>query len=369
MLVPHVQPQTDLSKSAHTPALRVASWNPNTLGKEDSLTWLFGSLHGHSPNIICFQETLLTAETAQYFTMKDFQIFHTPAASRTPSKGQARGLLTAVSLDLIAEPTTRTKLLDMGPDTEILTVKIKTVGGWYTINNVYIHQKANPTNLILNSPTQKCLTVGDFNSRHQEWEPLSRAPTSSPGMGNKLHTLIQTNPNVILVNTPRTPTTVDNTTLSLSLVSPDIAPASSWEVLLNCSSHPHFATLTAIQLEPLKTALPFSSRFIEKKANWGLFTRLTSEPVAPLSETSASDLEGELDSLIAGINKAAHKAIPKTKPHDKVKPWDCWWFNDDCKKANALLRTAVKRNLIKLPGACANLHHVRAQTIETYKQA
>ena len=227
----------------HTPALRVVSWNPNTLGKDDSLTWLFGSLHGHSPNIICIQETHLTAEMAKYFTVTGFQIIESPASSTNPRKGEDRGLLTAVSLDLLVDPNHPKTALDMGPDTETLSVRVNTSEGWYTINNVYTHQGAKPANLVLNPSPSKCITVGDLNSRHKDWEPLDRAPPTDTGMGNKLHSLIQSNPSITLANIPRVATTESDTTLTLSLVSPDIIPATDWEVLQDCSSWPHFATL------------------------------------------------------------------------------------------------------------------------------
>ena len=65
----------------------------------------------------------------------------------------------------------------------------------------------------------------------------------------------------------------------------------------------------------------------------------------------------------------ALKAIPQTKPHDKAKPWECWWFDDNCKQAKRNLHIAARNNLNKLPGSRADLRKVRHQTLETYKQA
>ncbi|MCP5014919.1 MAG: hypothetical protein GY938_06490, partial [Ketobacter sp.] len=153
--------------------------------------------------------------------------------------------------------------LQMGPDTETLSVRVQTSEGWYTVNNIYTHQGAKPQNLVLNPSSKKCITVGDFNSRHAEWEPVTRSPPTETGMGNKLHTLIQASPNIILANTPRIPTTLSETTLTLSLVSPDLAPATDWQVLLDCSCQPHFATLTTIELAPSTESVSFSPRFLQ----------------------------------------------------------------------------------------------------------
>lgn len=130
-------------------SLKIVSWNPNTLGGENSLTWLFGSLHGHSPNIICIQETLLTSDKAKTFKMQGFQTFHTPATSASPRIGENRGLITLVSLDLLVDTKHPLNFFKMGPDTETLSVRVQSSDGWQIVNNVYTHQGARPQNLIL----------------------------------------------------------------------------------------------------------------------------------------------------------------------------------------------------------------------------
>ena len=349
-------------------SLRVASWNTNTLGDENSLTLLFGSLHGYDPNIICVQETLLTDEMCDAFQMQGFVPYCTPATSTKPRKGENRGLMILVKSDLLVDKEHPKGSLQMGPDTETLSIRVKTSEGWYIVNNVYIHQGAKPQNLVLKPPSTKCITVGDFNSRHEEWEPETRSPPSDTGMGNRLNALIQASPNIVMANTPRIPTTLSDTTLTLSLVSPDLAPAADWQVLLDCSCQPHFATLTTIELAPSSETVSFSPRFIQEKADWNLFQSLTDQSDTGINLQNAS-LDDKLSNLVGGINQAALKSIPTTKFHDKAKPWECWWFNENCKQAKRNLHIAAKGNLNKLPGSRANLRQVRQQTLETYKQA
>ena len=349
-------------------SLKIVSWNPNTLGGENSLTWLFGSLHGHSPNIICIQETLLTSDKAKTFKMQGFQTFHTPATSASPRIGENRGLITLVSLDLLVDTKHPLNFFKMGPDTETLSVRVQSSDGWQIVNNVYTHQGARPQNLILDPPSLKCITVGDFNSRHVEWEPETRKPPTDTAMGTKLHSLIQSNPNTILVNTPRIPTTLSETTLTLSIVSPDIAPATDWQVLLDCSCQPHFATLTTVEFTPCLQSAPFTPRLIPEKADWDLFEAV-GEHSCPDPSLSELVLEPEESGFVEDIMHAALKAIPQTKPHDKAKPWECWWFDDNCKQAKRNLHIAARNNLNKLPGSRADLRKVRHQTLETYKQA
>ena len=107
----------------------------------------------------------------------------------------------------------------MGPATETLSVRVQSSDCWQIVNNVHTHQDARPQNLILDPPSLKCITVEDFNSRNVEWEPETRKPPTDTAIGTKLHPLIQSNPNIILVNTPRIPTTLSETTLTLSIVS------------------------------------------------------------------------------------------------------------------------------------------------------
>ena len=359
------KPRAEASKVS---SLRIVSWNPNTLGAENSLTWLFGSLHGHSPNIICVQETLLTIEKAKTFKMQGFETFFTPASSSSPKAGEDRGLITLVSLELLVDKKHPLNFFKMGPDTETLSVRVHTSDGWHIVNNIYTHQGARPQNLILNPPRAKCITVGDFNSRHPEWEPEGRNPPTDMYMCNKLHSLLQSNPNTILINTPRVPTTLSETTLTLSLVSPDIAPVTDWEVLLDCSCQPHFATLTTIEFTPPSQSVPFTPRFIHEKADWDLFHSLTDLP-SPDTNPSELCLDAKLSSFVEGINKAALQSIPQTKRHDKAKPWECWWFNEECKQAKHNLHIAARNNLNKLPGSRAVLRQTRLQTLETYKQA
>ena len=83
--------------------------------------------------------------------------------------------------------------------------------------------------------------------------------------------------------------------------------------------------MCGLHLAELYTQMP---RFIEEKADWHLFSTVTSEP-GTIFESLVSNLNEEFSSFVSDINKAAHIAIPKTKAHDKVKPWECWWFNDE----------------------------------------
>ena len=144
------------------------------------------------------------------------------------------------------------------------SVSVHTTEGWGIVNNIFTHQGANPQNLTLDPPSTKCITVRDFNSRPVEPKDMA--------MVSKVYSLIQSNPNNTLVNTPRVPITLSETTLTISLTSPDIAPVTDWEVHLAWSCKQHFASLTTLKLSPRSHIVPFTlPRFIQEKAEWDLF--------------------------------------------------------------------------------------------------
>ena len=79
------------------------------------------------------------------------------------------------------------------------------------IHNVYVHQEAKPEALKLELSNSKHIVVGDFNSRHTDWEPLSDIVATPEGdskkRGDFLHTFLQNDPNLVMLNHNHTATT------------------------------------------------------------------------------------------------------------------------------------------------------------------
>ena len=351
--------------------INLISWNINSLAKTDSLTGIFGSLHGQQPNIICFQETLLTKQDADYFKMNGFKPFFFPAASHKPNKGENRGLLTAVSLDLIAEYAPVNDSLRMGNGIETLSVRVYGKTGHITIHNTYVHHESSPLSINLQVGQGKHAIVGDFNARHPDWEPSSNkiSQGSSSERGKALHALILNTADLVLANTPSVPTTFTNSTLTLSLVSAELAAGTSWEVIQDCLSDRHMATLTKIQFDPPTNHLSFTPRFIYSKADWKKLGELTDKPITPPESEQIVSMENKLTTFVDAAFRAASKSIPTTKPHDKIPPWECWWFDDNCKEAKKKLHSAVQSCLRKETNSRANLRRTRAATLNVYATA
>ena len=318
-------------------ALVIITWNLNTLSSPSALTNLLGSVHGHSPNVLCIQETLLTKQMQKQFTLAGFQLFFSPADSTKPNQVERRGLLTAVSSHLIAKSLPNTANIISGNLVESQAIEIGTTESPILVHNVYIHHKNDHKSLRLKPTAGKHVITGDFNARHSEWETTKDQTVSTP-RGNKLYSIIQENPNLLLCNNPSFPTTINNTTLTLSIISSELAPVTDWEVLSDCVGAPHLATCTTINIAPPSVAPPFKPKLKFEKADWNMFDRLSDNPetISNYLDPDAT-LDTICNSVIDNIEEAIFDSIPRTKPHSTIPSYQCWWFDEDCKKAKSKL--------------------------------
>ena len=370
LTIPLTAPQCE-GGSVKVPAnaIVIITWNLNTLSSPSALTNLLGSVHGHSPNVLCIQETLLTKQMQKQFTLAGFQLFFSPADSTKPNEIERRGLLTAVSTHLIAKPLPSTSSIISGNLVESQSTEILTTDGPISLHNVYIHHKNDNKSLKLKATVGKHVITGDFNARHVAWE-TGKEPTVSTARGNKLYSLIQESPNLLLCNNPSIPTTINNTTLTLSIISSELAPVTDWEVLSDCVGAPHLATCTTLNIAPPAVAPPFKPKLKFEKADWNMFDRLSDNPEAISNYLNPdATLDNICHSVIDNIEEATFDSIPRTKPHSTIPAYQCWWYNEECKKAKIKLNRAVSDNRKNLPGAKTNLRRVRFEASATFEKA
>ena len=359
------QPVTKKGKQKRLENANIISWNVNTLSKEDSSTWIFGTMSNYRPNVICFQETLLNKEDSDLFKMSGFNIFPSPAASSRPKKGENRGLIVAVSKDFISEWAPSGDRLKMGGGIETQSIRVYGSNDHVTIHNVYVHHESPNSSLCLDLPKGNHVIVGDFNARHSEWEPNDSESINSP-RGKALHPIIMNAHHLVLANQPKVATTIHGTTPSLSLVSSELAASADWQVLEGSPAKPHMPTLTSIQFESPSNTAPFKPRFIYRNADYGKLKSLTNEYVSP--PNNSTTLENRLTTFTRESMSAASQSIPATKSHDKVAPWDCWWFTEECREAKSKLQKAVK-SFMNNTTSRAELRKVRAETLSVYSKA
>ena len=73
-------------------------------------------------------------------------------------------------------------------------------------------------------------------------------------------------------------TTVNNTTLTLSIVTAELAPVTDWMLMSDCVGSPHIATSTSVNLSLPSVAPPFKSRPILEKADRDHFECSSDKP-------------------------------------------------------------------------------------------
>ena len=352
-----------------TSNLHVMSWNMNSFRPDDNKLVLLGCIHDTLVNVICIQESRLTEEEIELLKKDErfagFKIFGSPAHSTKPGSLQSRGLLTMVSKSLISDLTSAGFSKKCGLGVEILSVSISTHKGDIHIHNTYVHQDSATDALNIKVSKGNHVMVGDFNAHHQLWDPIN-IPSNS--RGNRLCTMLQDSSDFVLSNKLNVPTTIDNSTLTLTLVSPTIAPITDWKVMEHCISNPHIATLTSIDISPEIPLPPFEPKLKIEKANWQRFGALSNIPInSPTFQDTTPNLENICLEFEEAVHAIIQETIPTTRQHDRIPASEQWWFGDKSKKAKQELRAAARANKLKIPGSRAALRPVRAKTLEVFR--
>jgi len=322
-------------------------------------------MDGNRPNIICFQETLLNKANSDLFEISGFKIFPSPATRSKPRVGEKRGLLIAVSKEFVSEWAPTSDEINMGDGIETQSVRVYGSKGHLTIHNVYVHHESSPSSISLDLPNGNHVIAGDFNARHEEWEPNECDMIKSP-RGKSLHNQILNAKHLVLANQSKVATTIHGTTPSLVLVSAELAASTDWSVLEGSPAMPHMPTITSIQFECPSKYPDFKPRFLYRNADWEKLECLTEVGIA--HDNLPLGLESRLTAFVDKSMTSASEAIPQTKRHDKVAPWDCWWFTHECKLAKSRLHKAVKSFMNKITPR-AELRRIRAETIAVYTKA
>lgn len=175
------------------------------------------------------------------------------------------------------------------------------------------------------------IIVGDFNAHHALW---GGSGTETRGGGASLAEQI-TNANLFLLNdsTPtRMPDRVEHapTAIDLSLVSPSLAPVTSWEVIQDDLGSDHFPIKINIGIKGEvyinKTA---TIKYNYNKADWSRFRELLTNKEI----TEKQDLNEQYAVYQAAVTEAANESIPKiTNKNNHNLKGNPWW-NENCKGA------------------------------------
>lgn len=291
-----------------------------------------------NPEIICVQETFLNEKYK--FNIKGYKSLRRDR-KETPSRG---GVAIFIKNEV---PYYENKIYK---DNEAITITIKIEGTNYNITNIY-NPKGIPENIQEIDEIfklNKSIICGDFNAHNKLW-----GSNKTDAWGEIIENKIEEN-NLVILNdgsgTRHNPINQELTGhLDLTIMSPEIAGKSNWEVLQqNCGSD-HQLVVTKIGASIYKQEL-FTPRWNFNKADWSTFQIISEQTLKGINNNK--DIEENNKEIIKAIIEAAEKTIPKTK-NNKKSPVPFW--NNKCQEAvdnkkrakRKLYRTKNPKDLIE----------------------
>jgi len=247
----------------------------------------------------------------------------------SPEAVPGRGMATIVRNDVAAT------VVDVATNIQAIVLRIK-LSRIYTICNIYLPPNAALVSRELTSLIRQLqppfLILGDFNARSQSWGDTITNPR-----GTTVEDILMTE-NLCILNSG-SPThfhlqTATSSCIDLALCSPDVLPEFDWDVkeeLFNSDHYPVIVTETN-GMNPTK-----DGRYILKKADWRMFTALTS--------VHDHDDDQSIDDCVQAftelIQNAAQLAIPRSSGECKGRPVP--WWNDECKETRRIKKQALRR--------------------------
>jgi hypothetical protein len=164
------------------------------------------------------------------------------------------------------------------------------------------------------------LLVGDFNTRHQSWDPTS---SNNSSREETLHSWIEDN-HLLLKNAPgvgtfyrthmEAPSVLDLTLTKGSLSRQEL----NWHTIDIGSDHLAIGITILATTSRLKTR-PLVQAYDTKKADWELFTSQLEQEASAVPDTL--DLDELAISFSNAISNAAKASIPKSPKSPRSKPW------------------------------------------------
>ena len=280
---------------------------------------------GENIDIVIFHETLLPEN--KNFTIRNYNSFILPAT------GGQRDLITlirrTVPYTLIENP------INCGENVEVQTFKLYFENQNITLYNIYknLGHCLDLTELFDFAGTHTTIIGGDFNAHH----PILESPKNTNDDGLHIHELLNTNPHIKLLNT-REPTHKRGGSLDQTFTSSTLHNIAEWKVHDTLISD-HFATLTNINVPQLPPPHPYSKRWNQNKADWGIFKQALSSWYQQYTPPN------NIDQLETDLKNAFHEACDKSMPLFKTPKQnykDAWYYCDRVKNSKAGLIELAK---------------------------
>ena len=277
-------------------------------------------LQEESPACVCLQETLLN--NRKVYPPGGYKIL---ISQPTREDGHERGAAILIHDRVFSQQI----LLDTELQAVAARVRLDKI---YTVCSLYLPHDRNPNEkqriiqLIRQLPPP-ILLLGDMNARSPLWGDNG---VSSPNLRGEMFEEILMDVSVSLLN-DGSPTHyhIQNNTYSvidLSLISSANINEFTYSVLDSRYGSDHYPIRLTLNNNEA-TYLQKRERFCTQKADWALYTTLTSTPSTGEEFDNVEDLA---DYINATIKEAANQSIPKTSTKYQRPPIP--WWNDNLKE-------------------------------------
>ena len=315
------------------------------------------------PSIICVQESFLKTNS-HLLKLSGYETVRLD----NPSE-RRRGLITFIDSRI---SFSKLSIQHDSAGTEILGIQVKAD----KLGNIHIFNVYNPPaqkiDQTLSSVAKKfprnTIFVGDFNAH----DPLWGSPKTDQ-FGTEICKWIDDNDLCVLNTGEGTHLTPSGelTHIDLSISSRNLAAKASFHVIQEPCGSDHLPVLTTFSIGAVMEEVNLPRRFIYDKADWGLFSEITSR-VTPDNITNDCP-DTYLNNITGSITEAAEESIPRTKGSTVRRPHNPAW-TDRCTEARKSSRRAFKQFKRKFishqnyNATCNNTKKVIAQEAKSHWQ-
>ncbi|XP_072389307.1 uncharacterized protein [Diabrotica undecimpunctata] len=191
--------------------------------------------------------------------------------------------------------------------------------------SVTVHNFSN----LFNDINGTSIIGGDFNAHHDLWGSYK----INQSVKNMVNALNQNNL-VILNDGP--PTKISrsgqNSSVDLTLVSPDIADKTNWTVVIDTLGSDHFLILLKLSIlrEQFSNTIQPKTKWNTRKANWMEYERMCILYFS--NKPQLLNVNDKYKYFMEGIEYAATCSIPINKPCKRAKLSPPPWWDDECDK-------------------------------------
>ena len=307
---------------------KILQWNAQSLPAHgDELQRHLDTIN-HKPSVICIQETWL----------QENKSFHLKGYSTSVRKDRPLRRGGGVAIYVLEGKAHR--VIPVVSSLECCAVEVFSGSSHITICNIY-HTDQPPSKSLFSDIIQQLpapvFFCGDFNAHHSLW-----GGRYDDNKGKALESFIQENGFIVLNDGSGTRLASDGSTsvIDLAFTTPRLAAKSEWAIHQESTlGSDHFPITTVISDQPQQRPPPGQPRWNMNRANWSLYTTICAEEVT--AALAATNVDVFYKGVMAGINKAAERSIPVSRPSTE-KPGAPWW-NDECSKAAEERKEALNR--------------------------